>query len=119
MEYKTPEGIAKVLEHNRRFTQGEKLLPPIKEDLVGSGPVYASLACTHLNLSLRCIKNGVQSPIGDLGTLASQSSLKDAVLAGHRWWILPEDLTKDEQTGVSLWRNQDQNENQAAHEVEI
>ena len=38
---------------------------------------------------------------------------------GHRWWILPEDADKDLQTDISLWRNQDQNENQGTNEMEV
>ena len=118
VKYTSPEGIAKVLQHNRAFTQGVKLMPPMKEDLA-SGPVYASLAGTHLNIALRCIKNGVESPVGDLQSLMSQATLCDAVMNGHRWWILPEGLDKEKQTDISLWRNQDQNENQTVHELEV
>ena len=118
VEYKSEAGIKKVLEHNQRFTQGNKLLPPILEE-VKSGPVYASLACSHLNLALRCIKTGTHSPTGDLSSLLQQTTLKDVAVNGHKWWILPETLAKDKQTDISLWRNQDQNENQGAHELEI
>ena len=45
--------------------------------------------------------------------------MKDVVLNGHRWWILPETLTRDQQTDISLWRNMDQNENNCAHEIEV
>ena len=93
-------------------------MPALKEDL-SSGPVYASLACTHLNIALRCIKNQVESPMGDLQSLMSQATLSDTVTNGHRWWILPESLDKEKQTDISLWRNQDQNENQSAHELEV
>ena len=41
------------------------------------------------------------------------------VVSGHRWWVLPEELSKGTQTDISLWRNMGQNENQAVHEIEI
>ena len=119
VKYESAEGIRKVLEHNRKFTDGNKLLPPILND-GSSGPVYASLACTHLNIALRCIKNGTQSPVCDLKSMMeSNQTLKDAAGHGHKWWVLPEDLSDDAQHDISLWRNQDQNENQATHELEI
>ena len=96
---------------------GNVFLPTINPD--HSGPWYASLAGSHFNLALRCIKNGTQSPVCDLTTLMDQKSLKDVVLNGHRWWILPETLTRDQQTDISLWRNMDQNENNCAHEIEV
>ena len=46
-------------------------------------------------------------------------TLKEVALNGHRWWVLPETLSKEKQMDVSLWRNQDQNENQAINEIEI
>ena len=46
-------------------------------------------------------------------------NLKDVVINGHRRWVLPETVDRDRQVGVSLWRNMDQNENQATHEIEI
>ena len=96
---------------------GNNLLPPISAD--HTGPWYASLACSHLNLALRCIKNGTRSPVCDLTTLMEQKTLREVVLEGHRWWILPETLTRGQQTDVSLWRNMDQNENNCAHEIEV
>ena len=118
VEMKSERGLAQVLEHNRRFSKGNKLLPPILESITG-GPIYATLACTHLNLAFRCIKHGVQSPIGDLTPLMNQATLRDAAQNGHRWWILPEALEPVKYIEISLWRNQDQNENQATHEIEI
>ena len=118
VEIKSVEGIRKVLEHNRKFTEGNKLLPPIL-DLATRAPVYVSLACTHLNLAFRAIKNGTHSPVCNLRDLMDHETLKQTVLEGHKWWVLPEDLPKDQQVDISVWRNQDQNENQATHELEI
>ena len=114
------KGKAEVLEHNRKFTQGSPHLPQILEENFVSGPVYASLAGTHLNLALRCLKNGTPSPLGDQSDLLSNlPSLKQVALHGHRWLVLNEDLSKEQQTDISLWRNQDQNENQHTSEIEI
>ena len=118
IEYRSEQGIKQLLEHNRRFSQGNKLLPPILESAT-TGPLYGSLACTHLNLAFRCLKNATQSPLGDLWSLLDHPTLKEVALNGHRWWVLPETLTKEKQMEVSLWRNQDQNENQAINEIEI
>ena len=83
------------------------------------GPIYATLASSHFNLSLRLLKNRCQSPIGDLEGLLGQSSLKEVATSGHTWWILPEDTDKAAQVDISLWRNQDQNENQGTNEIEL
>ena len=74
--------------------------------------MYGSLACTHLNLAFRAIKNGTPSPIGALADLMSNPTLKEVVLNGHRWWVLPETVAKERQIDISLWSNQDQNENE-------
>ena len=51
--------------------------------------------------------------------MAENANFKDVVLHGHKWWILPETVTREVQVDISLWRNMDQNENQATHEIEI
>jgi hypothetical protein len=116
VEFKSDEGKRKLLEHNKRFSKGCQLLPPIDEVKA----MYGSLAGSHLNLSLRILQSGTSSPCGDLSNLmAGDPSLKDMVLNGHRWWVLPEDTSAESQVDISLWRNQDQNENQGTHEIEI
>lgn len=116
VQYRSSEGKQKLLEYNRRFSKGNELLPPIEEDMV----MYGTLAGTHFNIALRILRHGVPSPVGDLqALLESGSSLTETVMQGHRWWILPESTSHQSQVEVSLWRNQDQNENQASHEVEI
>ena len=115
--YRSEQGIKKLLEHNRRFTQGNKLLPQILED--HAGPFYGSLACAHLNLAFWAIETGTPSPIGTLGDLMDNKTLKEVVLNGHRWWVLPETVAKESLMDISLWRNQDQNENQHSHELEV
>jgi hypothetical protein len=81
-------GKMKLLRHNKRFTQGNKLLPPINEEHA----IYGSLATSHFNLALRCIQSGLPSHIGNLSDLMSDNmNLKDVVLNGHRWWVLPRD----------------------------
>ena len=117
IKVESPAGIKALLEHNQRFTQNNQSMPAILTD--HKGPWYASLACSHLNIALRCIKGGTSSPLGELQSLMKQESLHDAATNGHWWWILPEDLSKTDQADISLWRNQDQNENQAVHELEI
>ena len=77
VEYKSQAGIQELLEHNRKFTQGNKLLPNILEN--HSGPWYGSLACSHLNLAFRCLKQGTVSPIGDLSETLQNPTLKEVV----------------------------------------
>ena len=83
------------------------------------GVIYATLAGSHFNLALRLLKHNCHSPVGDLEVLMRQSSLKEVATSGHTWWILPEDTETASQVDISLWRNQDQNENQGTNEIEI
>lgn len=116
IKFTSEAGRKKLLEHNKRFSMGNKLLPPIDEEHA----VYGSLATSHYNLALRCLQSGLHSPIGNLADLVSENlNLKDAVINGHRWWVIPESVCQERQVDISLWRNMDQNENQATHEIEI
>ena len=118
IEFKSEKGKRLLLEHNERFSKGNHLLPPIL--VKGHVVWYGSLAASHLNLALRCIRAGVNSPIGDLKSLIDDDvHLREVVQNGHRWWILPEETLVEEQQDISVWRNQDQNENQQTHEMEI
>ena len=65
--------------------------------------MYGSSSCSRLNIALRCIQSGLQSPVGGLQDLMGDVGyIKDAVLNGHRWWVLPETVDRDRQVGVSL-----------------
>ena len=89
VEYKSEAGLRRLREHNKRFSS--PLLPPINVQKVR----YGSLAGSHLNVSLRCIKVvcAGASPAGDIRAIADESpGLRDAVINGHKWWILPESL---------------------------
>ena len=114
--FTSQEGKRALIEHNRKFTEGCPLLPPIDE----AAAMYGALAGSHLNLALRILQANSASCIGDLSSLVhGEGYLKDVVANGHRWWILPEGTSREAQLAVSLWRNQDQNENQSIHEIEI
>jgi len=115
VQFTSSEGKERLIEHNRRFSEGQPLLPPIEEGEV----LYGTLAGSHLNIALRCIRAGLQSPSCDLQALRKDKTLEQVVLDGHMWWVLPEDTEFSEQVEVSLWRNQDQHENQSVHEIEI
>ena len=80
VEYKSEEGIRKLLEHNQRFTKGSRYLPPILENL--GTPLYGSLACTHLNLAFRILKSGTLSTEGNLSDLLEQPNLREAAING-------------------------------------
>ena len=116
IKIESAEGKAKLLDHNYRLSQGNPMMPPIFEDLVQ----YGTIACSHLNLSLRCIQAGSHSPSGDLASLVKPgSSLAYAVKDGHSWIILPESTLYETQVEISIWRNADQDENLAVSELEI
>jgi hypothetical protein len=116
VEYRSSEGEKKLLDHNKRFSQGCVLFPPIDEEKA----LYGSLACSHLNIAIRCIASGTQSSVGNLSDMTAQDqALKEVVTHGHKWWILPETVDSADLVDISLWRNQDQNENQATHEIEL
>ena len=116
VKVESDEGIKQLLDHNRKFTKGQDHLPPILDAM---RPLYATLACTHLNIALRCIKNGTPSPIGNIQDLLTQESLAELVQNGHKWWVLPENVLVERQVDISVWRNMDQNDNQRTHELEI
>ncbi len=52
VKYTSELGKKNLIEHNRRFTQGNAFLPHEEA-------IYASLACAHLNIALRCIRAGL------------------------------------------------------------
>ena len=70
VQYKTEAGKAKLLEHNRRFTSGSSLLPPVLEDKA----MYGALAGSHLKLALKILAHGVLSPAADVTTMIDPSS---------------------------------------------
>ena len=116
VEFVSPEGKKKLLEHNHRFTSGNGMLPRIHDEKA----LYGSLASSHLNIALRLILQGVTSPAGDLSTLLEDNkTLSDTVQHGHKWWIIKETTPLEDQVAISLWRNQDQNENNGFHEIEL
>ena len=87
VEFKSPEGKRKLLEHNRRFSASNAQLPKIDESKV----LYGSLASSHLNLALRLIQQGAASPVGDLKDLVAKDRvLADTVEKGHKWLVLQE-----------------------------
>ena len=116
VEFRSAEGKRKLLEHNHRFSASNPQLPFIDESKV----LYGSLASSHLNLALRLIQQGAASPVGDLRGLCEKDRvLADTVQNGHKWLVLQEDTPLEAQVDISLWRNQDQNENNGTHEIEL
>ena len=105
VQYTSTEGKLKLLEHNKRFTAGAHMLPPLMKE----GAMYGTLAGSHLNLALRILVHGVASPAVDVTSLVQPgSSLEEITQDGHKWFILPEETVRDDRVSVSLWRNQDQ-----------
>ena len=116
IKYESQEGKAALLAHNKAFTSGNPLLPTVYEQEAE----YGSIALSHLNLSLRFIKQGLASPSTNIsGICDAQPCLKEFVDNGATWWVLPEDLDPQVYLDISTWRNQDQNENQVMHEAEV
>ena len=81
---------------------------------------YEGLACTHYNVALRLVNNSAYSPNVDLARLKDERpSLAEASSLGHHWVVLPEGLSDSLKKDVSVWRNKDQNENQALTDGEL
>ena len=80
VEYKSEEGIRKLLEYNQRFTKGSRYLPPILENL--GTPLYGSLACTHLNLAFRILKTGPSPQKGTCRTCWSSRTCERLLSMG-------------------------------------
>ena len=116
IKYTSEAGKKGLMEHNKRFSTGNRLLPPIDEEKA----MYGSLAGSHFNLALRLIQSGSYSPIGNLSDMMDeQPHLKMKVKEGHVWTILSEETPLVAQQEISLWKNMDQNDNQGIHEIEI
>ena len=116
VRYTSEAGNKMLLEHNQRLSKGCPMLPPIDEPKA----LYGSLAGTHLNIAGRILKAKTQSPLGDLSQLLQEDEdLKEFVQHGHKWWIIDEAAPHELQMDISMHRNQDQNNNQATHEIEL
>ena len=60
------------------------------------------------------------SPAGTLGDLTTENpALKDVVLNGHIWWILPAQVPEDAQVDVSLWMRLDRMNTQTNNEMDL
>ena len=103
VKYTSVEGKSRLLEHNRRFSSGPSLLPPIDE----SQAMYGTIAGSHFNLALRILASGMGSPATDVTTLVEEDSLGEIVKDGHKWWILPEETPLESLLDISIWRNQE------------
>ena len=67
-----------------------------------------------------CFRQEPNPPFGDLVKILEENEhLNDTAMCGHKWWILPEEVLRERQVDISLWRNMDQKENQTSHEMEI
>ena len=115
IKFTNAQGLQSLPYHNKRFSKGCQPMPRIKIEAMSG-----SLACSHYNLALRLLQAGAKSPIGDLVKILEENEhLKDTAMCGHKWWVLPEEVATEMQVDINLWRNMDQQENQASHEMEI
>ena len=98
-----------LLKHNMTLAEASPLMPqPVKEMLR-----FEALAGNHYNTTLRCGRDGIASPAGDLATLkANDTSFAEACGKGHRWIVLPAELGQELKESIAAWRNRDQNGNQ-------
>ena len=51
--------------------------------------------------------------------MVDNGHLKEVVLNGHKWWILPESVALERQQDISHWRNMDHTDNQVTHDIDI
>ena len=70
IKYTSEHGKALLMEHNKRFAKGSKLLPAINEEAMSG-----SLASSHYNLALKCIQASLNSHIGTLSDLLANKKL--------------------------------------------
>ena len=109
---------AALLASNKRFTEGRPGLPPIDEKRME----YGTIAGSHLTLALRCVESDApcwSSGFGAKKLIDKQPNLKLASTRGLKYWVLKEDTPLEVIQAISSWRNQDQNVNQAFHEMEL
>ena len=105
-----------LVRHNMEIANASAMMPQPDPELMR----YEGLAGNHYNVALRCGKDGMQSPAGDLSALkASDASFNQACETGHQWIVLPSGLPYDLKESIATWRNQDQNENQTLTDGEL
>lgn len=112
------KGKADLQAHNCRFTDGRTGFPSVDE----RNMEFGSLAGSHLTLAFRCVESDVlclATGSGSKDIAEKQPSLKHAMQRGLRYWVLREDTPLAVLADISQWRNQDQNSNQAFHEMEL
>ena len=115
-EVRDPAKRKSLEDYNVSLSQSSPLMPKTEPGVIQ----YEGLACTHYNVSLRLVANSAYSPVADLAKLKDERpSLAEAASLGHHWVVLPEDLSESLRKDVSVWRNQDQNENQALTDGEL
>ena len=115
-EVRDPAKRKSLEEYNMSLSQSSPLMPKTEPGVIQ----YEGLACTHYNVALRLVSNSAYSPNADLAKLKDERpSLAEASSLGHHWVVLPEDLSDSLKKDVSVWRNKDQNENQALTDGEL
>ena len=111
----TPESRKELFDHNVFLASQSPMMP--KSD---PAMYYEKLTNTHYNVALKCGRDGIHSPAGDLAaTKANDQSFAEACHKGHDWYILPPDLSTSLKQDIATWRNQDQNENQTLTDGEL
>jgi len=131
---KSGDGIAKLVAWNEKFSGGDPRYPKIDPRKMDKG----TLAATHLNMTLRCFKQGVVSCITgilphhhhhhrhQIHTTTTTTNwtgkpflidpadlaLQGVVERGHLFWVLSDKITEAEAVLVSEWRNSDNNTTQ-------
>ena len=102
--------------HNESLATMSPLMPKVDPCSIE----YECLSNTHYNVALRLINKAVLSTAGDLARLKEERpSLAVAALCGHWWVVLPETLEESLKQAITVWRNQDQNQNQPLTDGEM
>ena len=111
-----PAGVQELQDWNKRFSAGDLRYPRMDVHKMDKG----SIASTHLNIALRCFKQGLRSAAtGQVFTAgADAAALVAAVERGHLWWILSDAIPEPDALLISEWRNSDNNTSQIKHEIE-
>ena len=118
VHYRSEEGKKALIAFNQRFSQGRVGAPKIHPEKMK----YGTLASAHLTLAVRCVAEGMVSPVSgkNLGRLVVEDEkLGRVVLRGLQYTVLKETIPVEAMQEISQWRNQDQNSNLAFHEFEL
>ena len=78
-----------------------KLYPPVNEEKMQ----YFTLACTHVTLTLRCIKAGMTSELAGVQfAINDDEELSCVVMNGHKYIVLTDEIDAESAMQLSEWK---------------